>query len=61
MVLDQQQVELTLTIPESELPDSIYHTEGCTFGKGEIAVYPSDTATIELYKAMPANESADLL
>ena len=58
---DRQQVELALTVPKSQLPDSIYQAEGCTFEKGEVPAYRSDTTTIELYKAMPANEDDDLL
>lgn len=60
-VIEQELVELTLDVSKSELPDSIYTSEGYEFEKGEVVACQTDSTTIYLHKAMLSNESDDQL
>ena len=60
-VMEQRQVELSLSIPKSALPDDIYTAQGHEFEENEVIACQTDTTTIYLHKAMMSNESEDLL
>ena len=47
-ITGQEEYDFTVSIPKSELPDSIYTSEGHTFDKDEIIVYETETTTIYL-------------
>lgn len=57
----QEKVEITLNIPKSKLPESIYSPEGQAFSENEIVVYKTDTTTIYLEKVMLSNDSNEHL
>ena len=60
-VIEQESVKLTLCILKSELPDSIYTSEGYEFEKGEVVAYQTDTTTIYLLEAKISNEKGVFL
>ena len=60
-VIDQEEVDVTLYVDKSKLPDSIYTAEGYEFEENEVVVYSTETTKVYLYKAMISNESDDLL
>lgn len=60
-VINQEQIELTLSVPKSLLPESIYTSEGYEFEEGEVVAYQTDSTTIFLREAVISNESDDQL
>ena len=60
-VLNQKDINLTLSVPKSSLPESIYTSEGHTFSPEEVIAYKEDGTAIYLHKAMLSNENDDLL
>lgn len=57
----EQEAQMTLHIPVSALPDSIYEKGGHQFEENEVIVYQTDTTKIYLQHVMPANEGDDQL
>ncbi len=55
-VIEQEQKNITLTIPLSDLPDSIYSESGKNFGNNAIVAYKSGTTSIYLKEARYSNE-----
>ena len=60
-VIDQDEVDVTLYVDKTKLPDSIYTPEGHEFDENEVVVYSTETTKVYLYKAMISNESDDQL
>ena len=60
-VINQEEVDITLYVEKSKLPDSIYTAEGHTFEPNEVLAYSTETSRIYLHKAMISNESDELL
>jgi len=60
-VIKQEEKTITLTIPLSNLPDSIYSKNGREFGENEIVAYKNATTSIYLKKVMYANEGNENL
>lgn len=58
-ITNQQDVDVTLTIPKAALPDSIYTDH--TFGVNEVPVYRTDTSTIYLERVMQGYEGEEML
>lgn len=56
MIQNQERVEFTISIPKSELSESIYSPEGQSFSENEIVVYQTETTSIYLQKVMPLAE-----
>jgi len=60
-VIKQEEKTITLTIPLSNLPDSIYSKNGMEFDENEIVAYQNATTSIYLKKVMYANEGNENL
>lgn len=60
-VLNQKDINLTLSVPKSKLPESIYTSEGCTFSPEEVVAHREDGTVIYLQRAMLSHENDDLL
>ena len=60
-ITNQQDVELTLTIPKTALPDTIYQVGGHEFEPNEVVVYRDDTTTIYLEMAQPNGSGEEWL
>lgn len=60
-VIEQDIQSITLSVPISALPESIYSQDGHQFSKDEIIVYKDDTAAVYLKSAQYSNEGTDNL
>ena len=60
-VVEQDQKKITLAIPLSDLPDSIYSENGAEFKHNEIVAYKNATTSIYLKEARYSNEGNDNL
>ena len=60
-VVEQDQKKITLAIPLSDLPDSIYSENGAEFKHNEIVAYKDATTSIYLTEARYSNEGNDNL
>lgn len=60
-VFDQATEVITLSVPASALPESIYSEKGAEFSVGEIVAYQDDTAAVYLKGARYSNEGTDNL
>lgn len=60
-IINQEQVEITLSIPKGVLSDSIYTEEGQQFKEKEVIAYQTDETIIFLDEVRVSNESEDLL
>ncbi len=60
-IVKQEEDVVTLSIPKSLLPESIYSKEGYEFSEDEVIAYKDDTTTIYLKEAMLSNEGNDNL
>ena len=60
-VVEQVKKDVTLTIPLSRLPESIFSEKGKTFGKNEIVAYTDSSTSIYLKQARYSNEGNDNL
>ena len=61
VIIDQEEMGVTLYIEKAKLPDSIYTADGHEFEHNEVIVYSTETTKIYLHKAMISNERDDLL
>lgn len=55
-IKNQEDVEVTLSIPMSELSESIYTSEGRSFSENEVVVYQTDTTSIYLEKVFLSHD-----
>ena len=60
-ILNQNPVDIRISIPKSALPDSIYSEEGHTFAVNDVIVYETGTTRFYLDSVRFANEGDDLL
>ena len=60
-IVEQEQAEITLSIPKDVLSDSIYTEEGQQFKEKEVIAYQTDETIIFLDEVRVSNESEDLL
>ena len=60
-ILNQNSVDIRISIPKSALPDSIYSEEGQTFAVNDVVVYETGTTRFYLDSVRFANEGDDLL
>ena len=56
-ILNQEKIEITLSVPKSKLSEAIYSSKGQSFAENEIVVYQTDTTSIYLDKIMLSKES----
>ncbi len=60
-IIEQQNQKVTLTIPVSKLPESIFTEAGQEFGEKDIVAYKDASTVIYLKRAQYANEGNDKL
>ncbi len=55
-IVEQEDEEITLSVPLSELSEKIFTKEGLTYKKGDVISYKNDTTAISLVSARISNE-----